>query len=59
MQGDQCLLCIHYRGEAECTAYPDGIPYEVISGDHDHTKPYKDDHGIRFEARRQGRKVSK
>jgi len=33
----------------QCEAYPDNIPYEIISGMFDHTKPYKGDGGIMFE----------
>ena len=36
-----------------CKAYPkdteDGIPHEILMGDHDHKEPYKGDHGIQFE----------
>ena len=46
----QCISCTHYRMGGECEAYPDGIPYEIISGQADHTKPYKGDNGIRFES---------
>tara|TARA_R110000751_G_scaffold49954_2_gene110826 strand:+ start:387 stop:509 length:123 start_codon:yes stop_codon:yes gene_type:complete len=26
-----------------------GIPDEILTGEHDHNKPFKGDHGIRFE----------
>lgn len=45
---DQCLRCDYYRGEGECEAFPDGIPYEIISGQHDHREPFEGDDGIRF-----------
>ena len=32
-----------------CKAFPRGIPEEILTGEHDHTKPFKDDNGIRFE----------
>lgn len=50
----QCLLCGHFasdgdeRGLFECTAYPAGIPFVIISGEHDHREPFKGDNGIRF-----------
>lgn len=49
MQSNQCLLCVHYRGEIQCDAFPDRIPEEVMTGEHDHREPYPGDHGIRFE----------
>jgi hypothetical protein len=51
----QCLTCKHLR-EAEsagpkmvCDAFPGGIPMAILLGDHDHTKPYPGDRGIRYE----------
>jgi len=32
-----------------CKAYPDGIPEEILTGEHDHTTPYKGDNGNQFE----------
>ena len=49
MQSNQCIECKRYEGQAECEAYPDGIPEAIITGDHDHTEPYPGDHGIQFE----------
>ena len=59
----QCAKCFHLKGIMEtpngrnmegdsvpvCKAFPKGIPKKIITGEHDHTKPYKGDHGIRFE----------
>lgn len=48
-QSDQCLSCRHYRVFGECDAYPNGIPEAIVTGEHDHRKPYPGDNGIRFE----------
>jgi len=47
----QCLKCRHYMtGEVSpCPGFPDGIPDEILKGDHDHRIPWEGDHGIRFE----------
>lgn len=33
-----------------CTAFPDGIPFDILAGKNDHSSAVKGDHGIRFEA---------
>lgn len=45
----QCLYCKHYRAFQECEAYPDGIPFEIFSGEHDHREEYEGDGGTRWE----------
>ena len=45
----QCALCKHKVLGLRCAAYPDGIPPEILTGEHDHREPYKGDNGIRFE----------
>ena len=47
----QCCECIYIDLDTyqKCEAFPDGIPKEILIGKHDHTKPYKGDHGIQFE----------
>ena len=47
-QSNQCLRCQHHTLGAFCAAFPEGIPKEIWAG-LDHTKPFKGDHGIRFE----------
>lgn len=46
---DQCISCKHYRMLLKCKAYPDGIPVDIITGKHDHTKPFPGDNGVRYE----------
>jgi hypothetical protein len=48
----QCFNCKHYRGIFRCDAYPDrDIPDAIFTGEHDHTKPFEGDQGIRFSRR--------
>ena len=49
-QSSQCLECLHYFGEFKCNAFPDGIPEQIYTGQHDHIKEFKNDNGIRFES---------
>ena len=48
-----CLYCEYYIGKTEavfkCKVFPRGIPSEILTGEHDHTKPYDGDNGIQFE----------
>jgi hypothetical protein len=54
MQTPMCAYCKHFNAEVRdenvCAAFPDGIPDEIAFKNADHTKPFKGDHGIRFEA---------
>ena len=45
-----CGKCKHYiNKKSACTAFPGGIPAEILEGEHDHRKPYPGDNGIRYE----------
>jgi hypothetical protein len=52
MIGIQCSECVHFkpnkRGPLQCLAFKE-IPHDIISGAHDHKKPYPGDNGVRFE----------
>ena len=48
-----CLNCRHLHRSGvgfTCTAFPDGIPYDIRSGETPHDKPIRGDHGIQWEA---------
>lgn len=50
----QCDKCKHLSFDyiyPTCKAFPDGIPNELFSEEISHTKPYKNDNGIQFEAK--------
>jgi hypothetical protein len=45
-----CWDCRHRaRKDAKCTAFPDGIPWEILDSVADHRHPFPGDQGIRFE----------
>jgi hypothetical protein len=57
-----CLLCTHLMRthpteEWTCAAFPAGIPEPILTGEHDHRKPYPGDHGVVY-ARRGVRPVT-
>jgi len=48
-----CYGCARFKADnldgLTCDAYPEGIPIEIITSEHDHRKPFPGDHGIQFE----------
>ena len=54
-QSAQCLICKNFHRTDDglirtCKAFPRGIPRELAGSYVEHTKPYRGDHGIQFEA---------
>ena len=51
--GRACSWCNRVTNYAKktCTAFPDGIPAEILDGKNKHTKAHKGDNGILFEPR--------
>ncbi len=49
---EQCHICKNFIKDSEnliCRAFKKGIPSEILSGEFDHTRPFKGDGGIRFD----------
>lgn len=49
-----CAICRHLRDSEDemiCDAFPDGIPFEILSSEADHRKPYAGDGGITYQRR--------
>lgn len=45
-----CLDCLHFNPATfTCKAFPNGIPDEIYTNRHNHSKPYPGDHGITYE----------
>jgi len=47
-----CTACAHLDRTADnqtCEAFPEGIPEEIWTNQHDHHKPYPGDQSVRFE----------
>jgi|TARA_R100000084_G_C4523874_1_gene88045 hypothetical protein len=48
---ESCLTCKHINKRTlnKCKAFPKGIPFMIVSGGIQHTKPIKGDNGIIYE----------
>lgn len=46
----QCFECVRYLENNTCDAFPKGIPRQIRTGEHDHTKSFDGDNGIRFKS---------
>lgn len=45
-----CYSCVHQSPNGlACTAFPDGIPLDILDSETDHRLPYTGDNDIRFE----------
>jgi hypothetical protein len=44
----QCAFCKRARLNLACAAFKGPIPEEILSGRHDHTKPFPGDRGLLF-----------
>ena len=44
----QCHYCRHTNHDGTCSAFPDGVPSEILANEFDHRKPFPGDNGIRF-----------
>ena len=49
-----CMSCSRFdnqvRDKEVCSAFPNGIPLEIIGGLHLHREPFKGDNGIQWDA---------
>jgi len=46
----QCTFCAHRSPDAtRCRAYPEGIPVEILTNEHDHTESFRGDKGILYQ----------
>jgi len=43
-----CKMCVHYRNDKKCEAFPEGIPHEIWILKVLHKKPYPGDNGITY-----------
>lgn len=40
-----CLKCRHYQGAQTCPAFPEQIPFPIVSGAIEHTKVWDEQQG--------------
>jgi hypothetical protein len=44
-----CGNCKHWQGGFHCRAYPNGIPWPIMSGEVSHMTPLPGDGGVQYE----------
>jgi len=47
----QCKTCAHYRNRCRCSAFPSGIPSDILDNKQDHRDRVDGDHGVRWQPR--------
>jgi len=46
----KCYLCEHYFDSNKCIAFPNGIPWDIVIGENEHTEVHPtQENGILFE----------
>lgn len=50
LEPPMCFNCKHKKAEQlKCSAFPDGIPLEILQSSRDHRQPVAGDHGILYD----------
>jgi len=52
-ENTSCVSCIRFNTDGAnttCNAFPKGIPEEILSGKHDHRKPFQGDNNIVYKS---------
>jgi len=50
VQLSACAYCVHNQGKGTCSAFPNGIPDDILTMKNDHLQSVEGDQGIRFES---------
>ena len=45
---ETCGRLLSLKGRPKCEAFPGGIPFEIITAQHDHVEPFRGDKGLRY-----------
>ena len=57
-----CEDCLRFDMQGDgysCEAFPDGIPEEIVMGEHDHHEPFEGDGGLKFVPKEYGSLIRK